>query len=84
MRFSAPVQTGPNAQSTSSAMGTPSFLELNKLGLGVSHPLPSSAKFKEQVSYSSTPILCFQGKANFAFAVTNTFIFDFKKNMSVV
>jgi hypothetical protein len=62
MRFSAPVQTGPEAHPAFSAMGTLSFPELNKPGLGVSHPLPSRAKFKEQVSYSSTPTLCFQGR----------------------
>jgi len=48
-RFSAPVQTGPRAYSASYTMGTGSFPGVKRLGLGVDHPLPSSAEVKERV-----------------------------------
>jgi hypothetical protein len=48
-RFSAPVQTGPEAHPVSYAMGTGSFLGVKRPGRGVDHPTPSSADVKERV-----------------------------------
>jgi hypothetical protein len=48
-RFSAPVQTGPGAHPASYTMGTGSLLGVKRLGRGVNHPPPSSAKVKERV-----------------------------------
>jgi len=48
-RFSAPVQTGPDAYPTSYAMGTGSFPVVMLPWSGVDHPPPSSAKVKERV-----------------------------------
>ena len=48
-RFSAPVQAGPGAHTTSYTMGTSSFLGIKRPGRGVDHPPPSSAKVKERV-----------------------------------
>ena len=42
--ISAPVQTGPGAQSASYTMGTRSFLGVKRPGRGVDHPPPSSAE----------------------------------------
>ena len=55
-RFSAPVQTGPGAQTASCTMGTGSFPGV-KSGRGVTltpQP-PSSAVGHERVEYTSTP-----------------------------
>ena len=48
-RFSAPVQTGPEAHPTSYTTGTESFPGVNRPGRGVDHPPPSSAEVKERV-----------------------------------
>jgi len=48
-RFSAPIQTGSEAHPASYTKGTGSFPEVNRLGRGVDHPLPSSAEVKERV-----------------------------------
>ena len=48
-RFSAPVQTGPEAHPASCTMGTGSLLWVKRPGLGVDHPPPSSAEVKERV-----------------------------------
>jgi len=48
-RFSAPVQTGPEAHPAFYTMGTGSFPGVNRLGSGVDHSLPSSAEVKERV-----------------------------------
>jgi hypothetical protein len=47
-RFSAPVQTGPEAHPASYTMGTGSFPEVKRLGRGVDHPPPSSVEVKER------------------------------------
>jgi hypothetical protein len=44
-RFSAPVQTGPGAHSTSYTLGTGSFPGIKRPGRGVDYS-PSSAEFK--------------------------------------
>jgi len=58
-RFSAPVQTGPEAHPASYTMGTGSFLGVKRPGRGVDHPSPSSAEVKERVQlylyYTSGP-----------------------------
>ena len=57
LRFSAPVQTGPEAHPASDAMGTGSFPEIKRPGCGVDHPPPFSAEVKETVElhlYSSS------------------------------
>ena len=48
-RFSAPVQTGPEAPPTSYTMGTGSFPGVKQLRRRTDHPPPSSAKVKERV-----------------------------------
>jgi hypothetical protein len=48
-RFSAPVQTGSEAQPASCTMGTGSFLRVKRPGRGVDHPPPSSAEVTERV-----------------------------------
>jgi len=45
-RYSAPVQTGPEAHPAS---GTGSFLGVKQPGHGVDHPPPSKAEVKERV-----------------------------------
>ena len=55
-RFSAPVQTGPEAHPASYKMGTGSFPGVQRPGRGVDHTPSSSAKVKERVElylYSS-------------------------------
>jgi len=48
-RFSAPVQTGPEAHPASYAMGTGSFPRVKRPGRGVDHPPRSRAEIKERV-----------------------------------
>ena len=48
-RFSAPVQTDPVAHPAPYAMGTGSFLEVKRPGLGVDHPSSSSAEVEGRV-----------------------------------
>jgi len=48
-RFSAPVQTGPEAYPASYTMGTRSFLGVKRPGRGVDHPPPSNAEVTERV-----------------------------------
>jgi len=47
-RFSAPVQTGPEAHATSYTMGTGFFPGVKWPGRGVDHPPPFSAEVKER------------------------------------
>ena len=47
-RFSASVQTGPEAHPASYTMGTGSFLGVKRLGRVFDHPHPSSAEVKER------------------------------------
>jgi len=55
-RFSAPVQTGPEAHSASYTMGTGSFPGVKRPGRGVDRPPLSSAHVKERVElYLSSP-----------------------------
>ena len=64
-RFSASVQTGPEAHPASYTMGTGSFPWVKRPGRGLDHPPPSSAEVKERVElylyfnlfYTSTPPL---------------------------
>jgi len=48
-RYSAPVQTGPEALPAYCTMGTGSFPGVKRPGRGVDHPPPSSAEVKERV-----------------------------------
>jgi hypothetical protein len=48
-RFSAPFQTRSGAHPASYTMGTRSFLGVKRVGYGIVHPPPSSAKVKERV-----------------------------------
>ena len=54
-RFSAPGQTGPDAHPAYSTMVTGSLPGVRQLGSGVDHPPHLVSKFKEQLSYASTP-----------------------------
>ena len=64
MRFSAPVHTGPWVHPPFYATGTRSFPGVKRLGRGIVHPPPSSAKVKERrelhlysTTGSSSPVL---------------------------
>ena len=46
-RFSAPVQTDPEAHPSSYTMGTGSFPEVERPGRGGDHPPPSSAEVRK-------------------------------------
>jgi hypothetical protein len=48
-RFSARIQTGPEAYPASCTMGTGSFPGVKRPGRGVDHPPPTSAEVKERV-----------------------------------
>jgi hypothetical protein len=48
-RFSAPVQTGPEARRASYTMGTGTFPGLKRPGRGVDHPPSYSDEAKERV-----------------------------------
>ena len=48
-RFSAPVQSGPGAHSSSYRMGTGSFPGVKRPGRGFDHPPPSSAEVEGRV-----------------------------------
>jgi len=48
-KFSAPVQTGPEAQPASCVMGNGSFPGVKWPGRGVGHPFLSRARVKERV-----------------------------------
>jgi hypothetical protein len=48
-RFSAPVQTGPEAHPASYIMGTGSFPGVNRPGRGVDHPPSSGAEVNDRV-----------------------------------
>jgi hypothetical protein len=52
-RFSAPVQTGPEAHPASYTMDTGSFPEVKRPGSGVDHPPPSSVEVKKRVELYS-------------------------------
>ena len=48
-RFSAPVQTGPEAHLASYTMGTGSFPGVNRPGRGTDHPPPSKCRGHERI-----------------------------------
>jgi hypothetical protein len=56
-RFSASVQTGPEAHPASCTMGTGSFLGVKRPGYSVDHPPHLAPRLKEEYSYTSTPTL---------------------------
>ena len=60
-RFSAPVQTGPEAHPASCTTGTWSFLGVKRLGGGFDHPPHLTPRLKKEYSYTSTPLLCLRG-----------------------
>jgi len=55
-RFSAPIQTGPRAHPAFYTVGTGSFSGVKRLGCGIDHPPPSSAKVKESIELSAPPM----------------------------
>jgi hypothetical protein len=56
-RFSAPVQTGPDAHPASYTMDTASFTEVKRQESGVDHPPSSSAEVKDRVElYLYSPL----------------------------
>jgi hypothetical protein len=60
-RFSASIQTGPEAQQTSYTVGTVTFPRVKRPGRGVDQSLPSSAEVKERVElyiYSASGPSC--------------------------
>jgi hypothetical protein len=69
-RYSAPVQTGPEAHPASYTMGTGSFPGVKQPRRGVDHPTTSSAEVKERVElYLYSPIwaLVACSRVNFSF-----------------
>ena len=57
-RFSAPVQTDPEAHPASSTMGTGSFPGIKRPERGADQPPPTSAEVKERVElYLYSPIV---------------------------
>jgi hypothetical protein len=54
-RYSAPVQTGPEAHLTSYTMSTVSFPGTKRQGRSFDYPPLSGAEVKERVEYKSTP-----------------------------
>jgi hypothetical protein len=71
-RFSALVQTGPEAHPTSHTMRTVSFPEVKRQGRGADHTSPSSAEVKERVElYLYPPLWIFMARSrvNFTFYV---------------
>ena len=69
MRFSTPIQTGPEAHLASYTVGTGSFPGVKRPGRGDDHPLSSSAEVKERVElylhFPFTFTVCF--RVNFTF-----------------
>jgi len=61
VRFSAPVETGPEAHPASYTMGARSFPEVKRPGRGVDHPPHLVSRLKEEYSYTSTPPLGLSG-----------------------
>ena len=58
-RFSATIQTGLGAHTSSHKMGTGSFPGVKLPGRGVNHPPPPSAEVKERVElYIYSPFGC--------------------------
>jgi hypothetical protein len=55
-KFSAPVQTGPEAHSASYTMGTGFFPRVKRPGRGVEHPPHLAPKLKKDYSYTSAPL----------------------------
>ena len=60
-RFSAPVQTGPEAHPASYTMGTGSFPGVKRRGRGVDNPLHLAPRLKIEKSYTSSPHLGLRG-----------------------
>jgi hypothetical protein len=75
-RFSAPVQTGPEAHPASYTMGTWSFPGAKRPERGVDHPPHLAPKSKEEYSYTSTPPLGLRGLSRVNITFTFTFIFN--------
>ena len=48
-KYSAPVQTGPRAHPVTYAVGTGSYSEVKRPGLGIDQPPISSVEIKERV-----------------------------------
>jgi hypothetical protein len=70
-RFSAPVQTGPEAHPASCTIGTGSSPGVKQPGRGVDHTTPSSAEVKERVELYLYSLWAFMACSR----VTFTFIF---------
>jgi len=68
-RFSAPVQTGPEAHPAPYTMGTRYFPGVKRPGHGVDHPPPSSVEVKEGVQLY-TPLWAFVACSRVNFTCT--------------
>jgi hypothetical protein len=60
-RFSAPVQTGPEAHPASYIIGTGSFPSIKRPGRGADHPPHLAPRLKEEQRYISNPSLGLRG-----------------------
>jgi hypothetical protein len=60
-RFSAPVQTGPEAHPASYTLGTGSSPGLKRPGRGVDHPPHIMTRLKKEYSYTPAPPLGVRG-----------------------
>ena len=66
-RFSTPIQTGPVPYPASYTMGAvASFPGVQRTGLGIDHPPPSSAEVKERLELPLWVFVAFS-RANFIF-----------------
>jgi hypothetical protein len=60
-RFSAPVQTGPEAHPVSYIMGIGFLLGVKRPGRGIDHPSHLAPRLKKEKSYTCTPPLSLRG-----------------------
>ena len=73
-RFSALVQTCPEAYPASYTKGTWSFQGVKRPERGVDHPHHLAPKLKKEQSYNSTPLWAFVDCSSVNFTFTFTFI----------
>ena len=76
-RFSAPVQTGPEAHPTSCTMGSGSFPGVQRPGRDVDHPPHLAPRSKKEQSYTSTPLWAFVAcsRVKFTFTFIHVYIY---------
>jgi len=73
-RFSAPVQTGPEAHPASNTMGTGTFPGIKRPGRGVDHPPHLAPRLRKSSAIPLLPLWAFvtRSRVNFIFTFTFT------------